>query len=368
MNKLYAPATGGIETVVRQISEGLKDVMQIKVLVCQDKINQTIEECIFGVNVRRCASRWKVNSMPLSLQFLRDYKKLSKQVDIVQVHMPFPLADLAYLLAGKSKKNLVIWWHSDIVRQKRWMLFYRPLCSFFLKQAQAIIVATKEQIDNSDILWKYKDRCIVIPYGIKKEVLYATKSYKEERNAHPLRVLFVGRLVYYKGCEILLEALAKTKEIILTIVGEGPLKASLQKQTKRLHLENRVFFLGQMEDERLFQEYASCDVFVLPSVVKSEAFGLVQLEAMAFGKPVINTSLQSGVPYVSLDGKTGLTVPPQNTVALTKALNWMKNHPQQRLAMGREAKRRIETKFREEEMLYRIKKLYEEITIRNNKR
>lgn len=337
----------------------------MKVLVCQNKINQTVDECISGVKVRRCASRWKISSMPLSFRFLLDYCKLSKEVDIVQIHMPFPLADLAYLLSGKSKKNLVIWWHSDIVRQKRWMLFYRPLLSFFLKQAQAIIVATKGHIDGSDILKKYRDRCIVIPYGIKKEVLCAAKAYKEESNFHSLRLLFVGRLVYYKGCEILLDALARTQEMTLTIVGEGTLRKALQEQTKKLNLEKRVFFLGKIEDEKLFQEYASCDVLVLPSVEKSEAFGLVQLEAMAFGKPVINTKLKSGVPYVSLDGQTGLTVPPRDIDALTKALYWMQNHPFERQVMGKEAKRRVETIFSEEKMLSRVNELYEKVAMKN---
>lgn len=133
-------------------------------------------------------------------------------------------------------------------------------------------------------------------------------------------VLFVGRLSYYNGVEYLIEAMQSVNAKLL-IDGDGKSREKLENMTVSLGLEERVKFLGKVSNELLKYCYQICDVFVLPSVEPTEAFGLVQLEAMAYGKPVINTLLPTGVPFVSIDGKTGLTVEPRNSKALADAIN-----------------------------------------------
>lgn len=368
VNKLYYPSTGGIETVVRQLAEGLNGKTKTQVLVCQDRKSKTSVELVKGVRVRRSASRWKISSMPISIQFLADYLRLAAQADIVQLHMPFPLADLACFLAGKHQGKVILWWHSSIVRQKKWMFLYQPFLLFLLNRASKIIVATEGHIKASKLLRNYQEKCVVIPYGLRTEIYQKANDYwkKEKQNinqpaaSEELHLLFVGRLVYYKGCEILLDALALTKQMTLTIVGQGPLQEILLKKAKQLKIENRILFLGGLKDSELWKQYQNCDVFILPSVAESEAFGLVQLEAMAFGKPVINTKLPGGVPWVSIHQKTGLSVEPANVTALAEAMNWMKEHPKERLVMGHNARNRVETQFREERMLSQIQELYEQ--------
>jgi glycosyltransferase involved in cell wall biosynthesis len=131
-------------------------------------------------------------------------------------------------------------------------------------------------------------------------------------------VLGVGRLIYYKGFEHLVRAMGDVQATAL-IAGDGPLSGALAAEATRLGVADRVVLLGRVNEADLKACYHACDVFALPSIERSEAFGIVQLEAMACGRPVVNTRLDSAVPHVSLDGLTGLTVPPGDPAALAAA-------------------------------------------------
>ncbi|MEG7531783.1 MAG: glycosyltransferase [Hungatella sp.] len=170
-------------------------------------------------------------------------------------------------------------------------------------------------------------------------------------------------MVYYKGCDILLAAMTRIPDldIHLTIVGSGVLETTLKAQTKQAGIQDRVCFAGRVSDEELQAQIEACDVFVFPSVAASEAFGLVQLEAMIYGKPVINTKLPTGVPCVSLDGETGLTVPVGDATSLSEAILWMKNHWNERIKMGENARERVKTQYTEDVMIKRLLQLYKEI-------
>ena len=139
------------------------------------------------------------------------------------------------------------------------------------------------------------------------------------------------------------------------------MELELREYVKEHHMDDKVIFAGYVEDERLPLYFKQCDVFVLASTARSEAFGLVQIEAMSYGKPVINTALKSGVPYVSLHGKTGLTVEPGNVKAMEQAICWMVEHPKEREEMGRNARIRVKKEFGLEDMLNRVYELYEEV-------
>lgn len=366
VNKLYDPFIGGVEKVVQQIAEGLSAQTNMRVLVCNEK-KEDVTEVIHGVRVHRSGSFGMLGNMPLSVKFLRDLKKVSKGCDILHFHMPFPIGDLAGLLSGYQGK-VVVWWHSDVVRQKKMMLLYRPVMERFLKRADAIIVATQGHIDGSAYLGPYKDKCRVIPFGVNPEIekkadqWVAEKKAKEEKREHtPVRFLFVGRLVYYKGCKTLLEAFASVRNAELVMIGEGPLKQELICLAERLEVSERVHFLGNVEDAVLDENFAACDVFVLPSIARSEAFGLVQTEAMVYEKPVINTNLPSGVPYVSIHKQTGLTVEPEDVKGLADAMNWMVGHKEEREEMGKRARARVKECFQLQDMLDGVLALYREL-------
>ena len=173
-------------------------------------------------------------------------------------------------------------------------------------------------------------------------------------------MLGVGRLIYYKGFENLVRAMADVRATAL-IAGDGPLGGALAAEAARLGVADRVVLMGRVNDADLKACYHACDVFALPSVERSEAFGIVQLEAMACGKPVVNTRLDSAVPHVSLDGLTGLTVAPGDPAALAAALNALLDDPARRAAMGAAARRRVREEFSAELMARRTLEVYREV-------
>ncbi len=362
INKLYYPDIGGIERTVQHIAEGLKEKVEMSVLVCQSQGHGVSEE-VNGVSVQRCGSFGTLFSMPISLSFLWQLRKKSKKQDILQFHSPFPLGDLACLLSGYRGK-VVLYWHSDVVKQKKLMILYRPIMEKFLKRADTIIVGADGVMKGSSYLKPYQYKCVTIPFAVNQKIERMGKRYLEHAQPNTknhARFLFVGRLVYYKGVDVLLEAFEKVKNAELTIIGCGDREKDLKAYIKEHEMSDKVRILGKVEEERLYREFSECDVFVLPSIAKSEAFGLVQLEAMAYGKPVINTNLPSGVPEVSIHGITGLTVEPGNKRELGDAMQWLVEHPRERCEMGNAARERLESNYTLDVMMNRIMELYERL-------
>lgn len=353
VNKLYAPDIGGVERVAQQIAEGLAEQTQMQVLVCQKKGKRT-EQKVNGIPVTRSKTLGTKFSMPISFGFFRDLRRLCREQDLLLFHMPFPLGDLAYLFSGYRGKTAV-WWHADVVRQKKLMFFYRPIMNAFLRRVDRIFVATQGHIEGSAYLGPYREKCRVVPFGLNVEEYRKDTApaspLAERAKAGTVKFLFVGRLVYYKGVDVLLRAFEKVPNAELFIVGSGPLREELEAEAQRMGKADAVHFLAGLSDAQLKACYRDCDVFVLPSIARSEAFGLVQLEAMAFGRPVINTSLPSGVPYVSLHGKTGLTVPPEDAQALADAMCALAGDADLREAYGKAGYERVCTEFSEQHMM-----------------
>lgn len=370
LNKYYYPHIGGIERVVQQVAEGLAEESEMTVLVsAEDK--RYHEEVMNGVRLIRLPRHIKFGSMPISFGLFGMLRKLAKEQDVIHLHMPFPIGDLACLLSG-YKGKIVLWWHSDVVRQKKLMLLYKPVMKLMLKRADAIVVATEGHIEGSAYLKPYREKCHIIPYGVELKMEEKADQYiaqKENRQSaeetRPTRFLFVGRYAYYKGCDVLLEAFAKVKNAELVMAGSGGREEQLKQKAKELGIAERTTFTGMMSEEELYKQYAVCDVLVLPSVARSEAFGLVQIEAMAFGKPVINTNLPSGVPYVSIHEETGLTVEPGNTSKLAEAMQWMVEHKEERLQMGERARTRMKAQYCLNDMTEKVLELYKDLVKEN---
>ena len=344
VNKFYAPHIGGIETLVQQRAEYFAQHpdVNVRVLVCQEHRQKAEMKHINGVEVWYFGSLGTYFSCPLSLEFFRKFKEMAQWADVVEIHTPFPLGDAACLLS-KCRSRVVIAWHSDVIKQKFLLQFYKPILKRFLKRADAIIVATRGHIDGSDFLPGFRDKCRIIPYPLDIAAYEHTerRAILQCRTPGAVKVLFVGRLVYYKGVSYLIEAFRKVRGCELFICGTGKLGSELKAQAAGLP----VHFLGRLSDADLKAAFADCDIFVLPSVVRSEAFGIVQQEAMVYGKPVINTSLHSGVPYVSEHGKTGLTVPPKDADALARAIQKLADDAELRERLGRNAAQKVRQEY-----------------------
>ena len=358
VNKAYYPHIGGIESLVRVFSRELqkREDTEVQVLVCQEK-GKGRTDILENVPVHYASSLGTYFSCPISFSFVRQFRNMAKWADVIEIHVPFPLADLACLLSG-YRGAVIIAWHSDVIRQKTLLRFYKPLLLQFLKRSDCVIVATQGHISSSPFLTRFSEKCRVIPYGIDVE------AYREiekkpvlrqiQKDPHSVRVLFVGRFVYYKGIEVLLQAFQKVQRCELFLIGHGTseMEEKMQKMTRQMNGE--VHFMGNLPEQELRAAFADCDMFVLPSVANSEAFGIVQLEAMVYGKPVINTALPTGVPYVSLDGKTGITVPPGDVQALAAAIQKLADDPQLREIYGKAAAKRVESEFHERDLVNRV--------------
>jgi rhamnosyl/mannosyltransferase len=346
INKLYPPHLGGIENVVRDIAESLASdkAWQSDVLVCQEKGKRMIEE-MNGVKVYRAASWGRLFSLPISFDFFRLFKRMTGDYDLLLIHHPFPLASLARFLFLSKKKPFAIWYHSDIVRQKLFYWLVYPFLYLDLASAQTIFVSSHRLAQESPLLKQFLSKCRIIPFGVDLADYQA--DYRSQvaslRARHGRFMLSVGRLVYYKGYLDLLRAM-KSAPGKLLIIGTGPLEAEMKQVIADNHLQDRVVIISD-RPENLIPYYQACEFLVFPSGARSEAFGLVQIEAMACGKPVINTDLPTGVPEVSLDKESGLTVPVGDSKQLSLAIESLWEDDGLRLKLGAGAKRRAEANF-----------------------
>jgi glycosyltransferase involved in cell wall biosynthesis len=207
-------------------------------------------------------------------------------------------------------------------------------------------------LESSEALAPFLTKCVVIPLGIDVEAFDAAP---DARFGKPM-TLFVGRLVYYKGIEVLIEAF-KTVPGTLVIVGEGPLEGRLREQAAGL--AGRVRFEKVPRAASLAPYLHACDVLVLPSVARTEAFGIVLLEAMACGKPVVTTELGTGTSFICRNGETGLVVPPNDPQALAGAIRTILTDEKAAKRMGLAGRLRVEKHFTRKAMVESFVKLYE---------
>jgi len=313
-------------------------------------------EQVDGVEVTRVATRGTLFSQPLAFGLPLAVRRAPG--DVVHVHHPNPLGDLAAL--ADRRRPLVVTQHSDIVRQRALRTAYWPIVRAVMRRARFVVAASEQLLRSSSELRPFAPKVRVIPYGIDPSRFDATPALLER--SRELRagwpegriVLTVGRLVGYKGHDVLLKA-ARSLDATVVIVGGGPEQARLRSLAGP-----RAVLAGSVPDADLPAYYRAADVFCLASVTSAEAFGVVLLEAMACGLPLVTTSLPTGVSAVNRDGRTGLAVPPGRPDALREALAALLGDEARRTAMGREARRVLEEEYTAALMAERYITLYRE--------
>jgi rhamnosyl/mannosyltransferase len=359
VGKFYPPHMGGIETHLQALCGALRRHADVRVIVSSEDRN-TVEETIDSVPVARLSTLLTAFSTSISPAMVSRIR--NSPDDLVHIHVPNPAAVLAYLASG-HRGPLVITYHSDTVKQKVLGRMFEPLLNAALRRSAAIIATSPNYLATSPVLQAFRDRCQVIPYGIDTTQFEqcdaeAVRSVRERFGER--MVISVGRLVYYKGFEVLIRAMTSVRGK-LVIVGDGPLRGELQSLAARLGVTDKVVFAGEIDNAGMPPYYHAADLFALASVARSEAFGIVQIEAMASGLPVVNTSLDSGVPFVSLDGETGLTVPPSDPRALAGAINRLLDDAGLRQSLGQAGVRRARQEFSLDTMLRRTLELYQTV-------
>ena len=366
-NKAYYPKIGGIETVVKTLSEGFVNEYddEVEVLACNHKVySKKIEKIINKVKVTYLPTFSFALSLPISPSYPREL--LKTYGDILHIHEPFPLADLTLEILPKLRKNfskIVTSWHCDITRQKWALPLYGKYIHKFLNVVDKIIVSNPPLIENSEFLRHYKSKCEVIPIGIH---LDWTKTKLESEVQDKIRrksddnfmILFVGRLVIYKGIEYLIEAMQFVENATLVIIGSGSLEKSLKKLIVELNLESKIKMIPEVDEKTLQDYYKACDIFVLPSINETEAYGIVQIEAMACGKPLICTELGTGTSYINKHNLTGLVVPPKDSKVLAQTINETIKNVELRSKWGSNGRTRAFELFTSDKMVKQTHQLY----------
>ena len=363
VGKFYPPVRGGMEQVLASLCQATRDRIDNEVLAFSDS-RETRHDVVDGIPVTRLGSMSPARSTPVAPAMMGAIRRSS--ADLIVLHEPNPWGLLSCAVT-KPPAPVVVYFHSEVVRPAvQYALFYHPMARAVYSRAARIIVASPAMAEHAAALRPYKDRISVIPYGTEPHAWEATpavrqraREIRESFGGAPL-VLFTGRFVRYKGCDVLLRALTDV-DAAAVFAGDGPLRQELTTLCADLGLSQRVRFPGEVSADERLALYHAADVFVLPSVTRAEAFGFVQVEAMACGTPVISTNLPSGVPWVNQDGATGIVVEPGNVAALREALTALLSDPPARERMGAAARQRVREEFTQAEMGQRAAALFEEL-------
>ncbi len=335
VNKLYPPAVGGIEKTVGLLASGLSAQHTVRVLAIREGFGFGSLRQEGNIWVRRCGGFGKIARMPVSLSFFWYFFRESKQADVIHVHYPFPLAAFALWLF-RPKADIFITWHSSVVRQKFLGKLVKPFVDWSLNAARGIITTFPRASSFYSELENFGNKTRAIPLSFDGAA--ALEKRHDQKNS--LTYIHVGRLVYYKGLDTVLRAFARMSEGKLVIVGDGPLFDDLKNLSVELGADNRVDFLPDASDQQVSDLMKQADVFVLGSDHESEVFGMVQLEAMAAGLPIINTNLPTGVPWVARHNEHALTVEPADIGALAAAMKQMADSAPLRQRLSDEGRRR----------------------------
>lgn len=341
VGKFYPPHRGGMESHVETLARELSAEVDVQVLVSSDG-RQTVRETLDGIPVTRIGTLASFASASINPGMARAIREAN--ADVVHFHHPNPTGVLSYLASGR-RGPLVVTYHSDIIRQRVLGAAFAPVLHRFLRGAHAILASSPDYAASSPVLQKHAERVRIVPFGIRAEAFEtadpdAVAAIRARYG--PRLVVGAGRLVYYKGFDYLVRAMAGV-DARLVLLGDGPLRGALRSLAAETGVADRVDLPGSVPE--LAPWYHAADVFALPAVARSEAFGLVQLEAMAAGTPVVNTRLDSGVPFVSRDGETGITVPPADVEALAAALGRLLDDAPLRRRLGDAGRERVRREF-----------------------
>ena len=364
--KDYHPVVGGIEHHVQALAEGLRaQGVDVRVLVTNTS-RKTRKGEINGVPVTKVGRFINISSAPISLSFCSELKHLSQDADIVHLHAPYPPAELCQL-AVRGGKHFVLTYHSDIVRQKIMGFFYHPFLRQVLRLADSITVSNPQYIKLSRFLQPWADKCTVVHHGIdlarftfKPAVQQRAAAARARYDDKPL-LLFVGRLRHYKGIGVLIEAM-KNVDARAIIVGDGPMGSIWKQKAEDENVTDRVTFLNEIPEEELVVLYYAADIFVFPSTNRAETWGTVQVEAMACGLHVICTELGTGTSYVNQHEVTGLVIEPNNSQALSDALQRLLDDPELRHRLGQAGQDRAVEVLSKEAMVQQMMAFYARVT------
>jgi rhamnosyl/mannosyltransferase len=362
--KVFPPdIVGGITEVIAYIAEGMAPRHESSVLVARSR--GWGRRYTFGtIPVEALFSFGTLLSTPIAPSFPFVLAKRSRKADLVALHQPFPLNDIGVALGLPRETAVVVHWHGEIVRQRSLTGLVAPFIRGTLARAQRIIVSHPTLVSASPFLAPHSEKCAIIPFGI--DVAYwaeldgaQRRRVEELRSRYPRLVLATGRLVPYKGFDVLIEALRRVDATAI-IVGEGPLRHDLLRLAQQRGVADRLILAGRLSRDDLKVHLHAARLYAFPSVGVAEAFGIVQLEAMAVGLPIVNTNLPTGVPHVARHGLEALTVPPNDPAVLATAIGQLLDDAALAQPLGAAGRRRATTEYDLQNFVKRIEDVYDQ--------
>lgn len=373
LGKFY-PIQGGVEKVMYDLTTGLSEFGDGEIacdMMCAVTEGEGREIRLNGkARLLGCRTWKKVCATTIAPSMIVLLRKTCHAYDIIHVHHPDPMAALALFLSG-YKGKVVLHWHADIQKQRALLSFYRPLQEWLLRRADLILGTTPTYLAESPHLKDVQEKVHCLPIGIDRVVPSPETVIGIQQRYPGKKIIFsLGRLVGYKGYAYLVEAAAHLDDdFIVLIGGSGPMAGELAALVRDRGLQDKVKFLGRISDEELPSYYGACKLFCLSSVLKTEAFGIVQIESMSCGKPVVATNIpQSGVSWVNAHGVSGLNVEPRNARQLAEAIRQIASDEKTYAAYSRQARQRYETFFTKERMIRQCVSIYTSLYGKNENR
>jgi glycosyltransferase involved in cell wall biosynthesis len=353
----YPPLVAGITRYMYMAANASVDRNhEVEILVAGAKSTRE-EEVRPGLKIIRCKEFGRLLSTPLSTSLM--IRTRATEADVIHLHMPNPVGELGVL---GNETPIVTTFHARLGRQGFLYPIYSPLQRKVFSRSSKILVASPAMAQDID-LKPHVDKIRILPYPVDQELIANIREESTYGGSEILKLLFVGRLVYYKGLDVLLDAIKGLEDISLTIVGEGPLwEAINDRLIKDSELLHKVVMLGRVSDQVLAEQYQTHDVFVAPSISQAEAFGIAMAEGLASGLPAISTSLGTGTDWVNQNGVSGLVIPPGDVKALHDAITELKSlELRKKLSVGARnlAEKRYSAKphFDELDLVYQEAKL-----------
>jgi len=362
IGKYFAPFKGGVETYLRDLMTGQQRAGACCACLVHNHVpslGSKVETVRSGeqiLPVTRAGLWLKLLFTPISPAFRHQLARLVREFrpDVIHVHLPNPSACWLLTVGPARKLPLVVHWHSDVITgmhgplMKLLYALYRPLERRLLQHAGAIVATSRSYLRSSESLRDYPDKCHVVPLGLDPlRFAHLREPEPSELTLSPdLQVLAVGRLTYYKGFGYLVRAAAQLDGVQVHVVGGGERERELKKLAARLNAGRRVIFLGRLGDAELAARFRASDCLCLPSIERTEAFGLVLLEAMMFSKATVVSDVRgSGMGWVVDDGETGIKVPPRDVNGLVSALQRLRDDRGLARRLGEAGRRKFDRLF-----------------------
>lgn len=361
----FFPIHGGVEKVMYDLAQGLsqRNIHCDMLMASADGYTEPIVLNSY-CTIYKTKGVYKLLATYISPQMIAMLRKIQHRYDIIHIHHPDPMAALALFLSG-YKGKVVLHWHSDILKQRIALKLYKAIQEWLIKRAD-LILCTTPLYAKTEHLNKGKHKVQILPIGVNP-LTPNPKLVEEIQNQYFGKkiVYSLGRLVGYKGFEYLIDA-AKylPDDYVVLIGGRGPLRAELSERIKANKVEEKVYLLGLIPDEMLSSYYGAAKLFCLSSVERTEAFAIVQVEAMTCGKPVVATNIPgSGVSWVNQHEFSGLNVPIKEGKALAEAIQAICDQEDIYQEYAKRARQRYHQFFLMKDMIHSCLAMYQQLNI-----